>query len=113
MSVGLYMDVHVPLSLVRGLRRRGVDVLTAQEDGANRFSDPDLLRRARELRRILFSQDEDLIVEAVRCQRSGEPFATVVFARQLDVSIGRCVSELEILASAATAEDAEGHVLFL
>jgi predicted nuclease of predicted toxin-antitoxin system len=113
MSVGLYTDVNVPLAVVRGLRRRGVDVLTAQEDGATRLSDPELLRRARELRRILFSQDEDLIVEAVRCQRSGQGFATVVFARQLDVSIGRCISELEILANAAKGEDAEGQVVFL
>ncbi len=67
MSVGLYMDVHVPLPITRGLRRRNVDVLTAQEDQTTRLPDPELLRRARELDRILFSQDEDLIVEAVRC----------------------------------------------
>ena len=69
MSLGLYMDVHVPLPITRGLRRRGVDVLTAQEDQTTRLPDPELLRRARELGRILFSQDEDLIAEAVRCQR--------------------------------------------
>jgi predicted nuclease of predicted toxin-antitoxin system len=113
MSLGLYMDVHVPLAVVRGLRRRGVDVLTAQEDGTTRLSDPELLRRARELGRILFSQDEDLIAEAVRCQRVGESFATVVFARQLDTSIGRCIGELEMLAKSATSEDAEGQVIFL
>jgi predicted nuclease of predicted toxin-antitoxin system len=81
MSLGLYMDVHVPLPITRGLRRRGVDVLTAQDDCTTRFPDADLLRRARERGRILFSQDEDLIVEAVQCQRTGTPFATVVFAR--------------------------------
>ncbi|HOY58598.1 MAG TPA: hypothetical protein PK640_10750 [Verrucomicrobiota bacterium] len=37
--------------------------------------------------RLLFSQDEDLIPEAVRCQRKGTPFATAIFARQLDLSI--------------------------
>ena len=98
MSLGLYMDVQVPRPITRGVRRRGVDVLTAQEDGTARASDPDLLRRARELGRLMFSQDEDLIVEAVRCQRAGEPFATLVFARQLDLSIGRCVADLEALA---------------
>ncbi|HMA94282.1 MAG TPA: DUF5615 family PIN-like protein [Polyangiaceae bacterium] len=113
MSLGLYMDVHVPLSVTRGLRRRGVDVLTAQEDGTARLSDPELLLRALQLGRILFSQDEDLIVEAVRCQRSGEPFASVIFARQLDVSIGRCTGELEILAKGATPEDATGQLIFL
>ncbi len=76
------MDVHVLLPITRGLRRRGVDVLTAREDQTTRLLDPELLRRARELGRILFSQDEDLIAEAVRCQREGEPLATVVFVRQ-------------------------------
>ena len=113
MSLGLYMDVHVPRPITGGLRRRGVDVLTVQEDGAARASDPELLRRARELGRILFSQDEDLIVEAIKCQRVGEPFATVVFARQLDLSIGRCLADLEALAKAALPEDAQGQIIFL
>ena len=113
MSVGLYMDVHAPQPITRGLRRLSVDVLTAQEDGTARASDPDLLRRARELGRILFSQDEDLIVEAARCQRTGEPFATVVFARQMDLSIGRCIADLEALAKAALPEDAQGQIIFL
>ena len=113
MSLGLYMDVHVPLPITRGLRRRGVDVLTAQEDQTTRLLDPELLRRAHELGRILFSQDEDLITEAVRCQREREPFATVVFARQLDLSIGRCIGELETLAKTALPADAQGQIIFL
>ena len=32
MSVRLYMDVHVRRAVTAGLRLRGVDVLTAQED---------------------------------------------------------------------------------
>ena len=103
----------MPLPITRGLRRRGVDVLTAQEDGTTRFADADLLRRARERGRILFSQDEDLIVEAAQCQRAGTPFATVIFARQLDLSIGRSVADLEALAKAALPEDAEGQIIFL
>lgn len=40
MSVKLYMDVHVRRAVTDGLRLRGVDVLTAQEDGAGEFDDP-------------------------------------------------------------------------
>ena len=113
MSLGLYMDVHVPLPITRGLRRRAVNVLTSQEDQTTRLSDPELLRRVRELGRILFSQDEDLIAEAVGCQRRGEPFATVVFARQLDLSIGRCIGQSETLSKAALPQDAQGQIIFL
>lgn len=33
MAVGLYMDVHVPEAISEQLRRRGVDVVTAIDDG--------------------------------------------------------------------------------
>jgi len=112
-SLGLYMDVHVPLPITRGLRRRGVDVLTAQDDNAQRLRDPQLLDRATGLGRLLFSEDSDLVAEAVRRQREGVPFATVIYARQLDVSIGRCIADLEALSKAAGPEDAQGQVIFL
>ena len=64
MSLALYMDVHVPAAITRGLRRRGVDVLTAQEDGTTRLEDPDLLDRAGAVGRILFTRDEDLLAVA-------------------------------------------------
>lgn len=49
MSVALYMDVHVRRAVTNGLRLRGVDVITAQEDGTARWSDDRLLDRAGEL----------------------------------------------------------------
>ncbi len=55
MSVKLYMDVHVRRAVTDGLRLRGVDVLTALEDGAAELEDPALLDRATELGRVLFS----------------------------------------------------------
>ncbi len=60
MSIALYMDVHVHRAITTGLRMRGVDVITAQEDGYRRALDPDLLDRATALGRVLFSQDDDL-----------------------------------------------------
>jgi hypothetical protein len=107
------MDVQVPLAITRGLRRRGIDVLTAQQDGAGRLPDPELLNRARTLERILFSQDEDLVVEAVRRQRANEDFATVVYAPQLDLSIGRCIADLEVLAKVGKREDLCGQIIFI
>ena len=55
MSVGLYMDVHVPAAITRGLLLRGVDVLTAQLDSAAHLNDSDLLVRATDLGRVLLS----------------------------------------------------------
>jgi Domain of unknown function (DUF5615) len=84
------MDVHVPNAITVGLRLRRVDVLTAQEDGAGRPSDAQLLARATALGRVLFSQDEDLLREAAQRQQQGVSFAGVICAHQLKVTIGQC-----------------------
>ena len=73
-------------------------MLTAQADGAAEFQDADLLNRATALGRVLFTQDEDLLIEGVRRQRSGEPFAGILYAHQLRVTIGQCIDELELIA---------------
>jgi len=107
------MDVHVPLAITRGLRRRGVDVLTSQQDRTTRLLDDQLLDRASQLGRILFTRDPDLLAEAAMRLRSGRQFSTVVFARQTEVSIGRCVTDLEIIAKTATSQEAANQVLYL
>jgi len=94
----LYMDENVRGSITRGLRRRGVDVLTVQEDGREESEDPDVLRRASELQRLLYTEDQDLLAVAADWQRRGEEFAGVVYAHQVYVTIGRCVNDLELIA---------------
>ncbi|MBE0540515.1 MAG: DUF5615 family PIN-like protein [Verrucomicrobia bacterium] len=113
MSFALYMDQHVPAAITRGLRRRGVDVVTSAEDGTAAWEDPQLLDRAGALGRILFTRDSDLLAEATRRLRAGEQFATVVHAAQLEVSIGRCVTDLEIIAKAGLPEETVGQVIYL
>ena len=105
MSVGLYFDVHVRRAILNGLRVRGVDVLTAQEDGAAEYEDPELLDRSTTLGRVLFTQDDDLLREAKQRQQVGKTFAGVVYAHQLNVSIGQCITDLELIAQASEAAE--------
>ena len=113
MPVGLYMDVHVPRGITNSLRIRGVDVVTAQEDGADRMTDAELLSRATVLGRALFTYDDDLIVEAVRRQQAGAAFAGVAYAHPLRISIGACVRDLELIARAAEPSELEGRMEYL
>ncbi len=107
------MDVHVRRAVSTALLGRAVDVLTAQTDGAAQLDDPELLDRATELGRVLFSQDEDLLAEATSRQRSDRPFAGVVYAHQLYVTIGQCVNDLELIAKVGNPEDLANRVQFL
>ena len=92
---------------------RKVDAVTAHEDAAGTLSDSDLLDRAGRLGRVLFTQDDDLVIEAVGRQRDHIPFSGVIYAHQLRTSIGRCIQDLELIARAGENEDMVNRIEFL
>ena len=106
----LYLDVHVPAAIAAELRRRGVDVLTAQEDGTTELEDDDLLIRASSFGRLLFTQDIRFKALAEDWQREARPFAGLVFGHQLHGSIGQYIRDLELIAKATEASDWSGQV---
>ncbi len=109
----LYMDHHVPSAITSGLRNRGVDVLTAEEDGSARLDDDPLLDRATSLGRVLFSQDQDLLVIAHRRLQTGMAFSGVVYAHQLGISMGQAVRDLELIAKILDPDDMQNRVEYL
>ena len=107
------MDVHIPAAITEGLRLRGVDVLTAQEDGERRLPDEKLLDRATALGCVLFTQDDDLLREAAERQRYGVAFAGIIYGHQLNVTIGQCIRDLELIAQVNGPEDCANRVEYL
>jgi hypothetical protein len=101
MPLALYMDVHVPRAVTNGLRRRDVDVITAQEDGDAAINRP------------LYTQDDDLLAEAHRRQTEGVSFAGVIYSHQLHSPIGRCVNDLEIIAKSCEIDDLMNRIEFI
>lgn len=113
MPVSLYMDEQVQSAITRGLRRRGVDVLTVQEDGFRHADDEAILDRAMALSRVVFSRDEDFLAHAAHRQAAGIPFAGVVYAHPLPALIGQCVNDLELIASVYDPVDMANRVEYL
>jgi hypothetical protein len=105
MTVGLYFDVHIDHAIAAQLRLRQVDVLTAQEDGAARLADHLLLQRASELGRPLVTHDIRLHAMANDWQRQDRAFFGLIFGHLMQVSIGRCVADLELIAKATDPPD--------
>ena len=113
MPIPLFMDQHVPRAITVGLRVRGLDVLTAYEDNASGWADSAILDRATALGRIVFTQDDDFLVEANRRLNNGISFGGIVYAHQLHVSIGTCVIQLELIAKVAEPHEIANSVFFL
>ena len=109
----LYMDQHIPRAITVGLRMRGIEVISAYEDGSAELDDSALLNRANDLGCVLFTQDDDLLKEAAKRQKSGTSFLGVIYAHQLSVSIGGCINDLEIIGKAAKPEELFNSVIFL
>ena len=107
------MVVHIRRAVTFGLRLRGIDVLTAQEDGSAELTDPELLDRANKLERIIFSQDDDLLREANRRNKVGETFSGVIYAHQLNISVGQCISDLALIAHATEPNEWMNTVVYL
>ena len=113
MAIKFYMDQHIPRSITSGLRLRGVDVLTTQEDGTEEATDSALLDRATDLARVLFTFDDDLLVEASHRQKLNKHFSGLVYASLQDVSIGKCIRDLEIIAKAGEPAELSDFVVYL
>jgi Domain of unknown function (DUF5615) len=113
MTTALYMDEHVHRSITIGLRLRHIDVMTVQEDGRTGSRDSQILDRAMEIERILFTQDDDFLVEAQRRQTAGIDFSGIIYAHQLGISIGNCIRDLELIAQVTTFDELTNMIRYL
>jgi hypothetical protein len=102
-SVPLYMDIHIAAAVTAELRRRGVDVLTAQEDGRRTRADPVLLDRATQLGRAFVTHDSDFLAEGRRRQRAGVEFGGVLYSHELRITIGELIDSPHFVAEASDA----------
>ena len=112
MPLADYMDVHVPAGVSEGLRRKRIDVRTAQEDSAGQISDEELLTRATTIGRVLFTQDSDFLEIAARWQRQGITFDGVLFAPQ-GTPMGRMIEDAELCLAGMTVDEFQNRLIHL
>ena len=109
----LSMDVHLKVVITVGLRRRRIDVVTAQEDGGAHLEDVALVDHATTLQRVLFSQDDDLLAIARNRQATGVFFAGLIYGHQLAATVGKYVLDLEGVCQVLDREDMANRIEYL
>ena len=113
MTIALYMDVHIPQAITTQLRRRNIDILTAQEDNTIELPDDQLLERSTALGRVLFTHDIRFRALAENWQRENKPFGGLIFGHQIGATIGQFVKDLEFIAQASDPEDWQNMVEYI
>lgn len=102
------MDEHVPATVTEGLRRRGVNVLTAQEAGLRSATDEEHLKWAREKNYIIFTQGADFL----RLHATGVPHQGIIYAHQ-QTPVREIMRGLMLIHDILSPEDMVNHVEFL
>lgn len=113
MTLALYFDENMAHAIAIGLRVRGVDVLTAQEDSRRKTDDSVLLDHAGALGRVMVSFDADMLAIGTQRQRDGIPFIGIIYAHPTCVSVGRLLQELELVATVGEPRDVANTILYL
>jgi predicted nuclease of predicted toxin-antitoxin system len=107
------MDHNVHAAITAGLRQRGVDCLSALDDGMSAASDESILTRARELGRVVFTQDMDFLEITAAWLEKAIPFAGVIYGRQMGITIGQAVIDLELFAKLLQPKEMENKLEYI
>jgi predicted nuclease of predicted toxin-antitoxin system len=110
---GFYMDEQVPSAITRALRRRGLDILTVQDDGMAAQPDSEILARSIVLDRVLFTRDKDFLREGARLLREGTSFPGIIYAHTDKVSHAACIEELALMDAAGSDSDLRERIIHL
>jgi hypothetical protein len=111
--LAFYMDHNLPAPITNGLRQRGIDVLSALEDGASAWPDAQILERATQLGRVVVTNDRDFLRLARDHWRSGQEFGGVVYGPQRKLEIGQCILDLELIAHTIEPEEMANRIEYL
>ena len=107
-TIKFYTDEHIPHAVVRGLRARGLDVLSVKEAGLLSATDAEHLERACGEGRVLVTCDADFL----RLAPAWPNHAGIAFApRQL--TVGAFLAGLGLLYDYLDAAEMVGHIEFL
>lgn len=103
-----YTDEQVSKAVIKGLERRGVDVLTTVSADMLGSDDRAQLAFATREGRVLYTQDDDFL----RLHASGTQHAGIVYAAQ-GKSVGEVLRGLMLIYDVLDANEMKNHVEFL
>jgi hypothetical protein len=108
-EIRFQLDEHVAKAVAQALRRRGVDVVTADEAGLLTAPDVAVLDRARASGRVLVTHDADFL----RLHAEGRAHAGIAYCPQGTRTIGQLTVGLVLIHDVLEPDEMVGRVEFL
>ncbi len=106
----IYADENIERSIIDGLRRRKVEVVSAMELGYLGKPDEFHIKKSSEIKAVILTHDIDFlrIINSQGIKHTG-----IIFSHPKNVSIGQCIRGIELIANILTDKDMENHMEFL
>jgi len=106
----VYADENIERTIIEGLRRRGIDIISAVEIGYKGKSDLFHIKKANEMKAVILTHDVDFlrIVDTMKIKHRG-----IIFAHSKDLSIGECIRGVELIVNVLDEREMENHIEFL
>ena len=111
--IRLYADENVDDRIIRGLRLRGIDIVTVVEAGMIGKSDPAQLSRAELEDRVLLTSDQDFLQLHLRWLQGGKGHSGIIYYSQFHVSVGTCIWGVKFILDLLTPEEMRNHLEFI
>jgi hypothetical protein len=108
-----FVDQHVNGAIVTGLRRRGMDLVTAHERGLSAADDEILLAAAANEGRLMVTNDTDFLVWHSKWQAAGRSHAGIIYWHQDKLPVGEAINRILQYATFVSAALAANAVKFL
>lgn len=105
-AVRYFTDQHLPQPVVEGLKRRGIDVLTAHEADRCTLPDIDQLEFAKNESRVIVTFDSDFL----DLHDAGHSHHGIAWCPATKYGIGELVQMLVLLHAVLTPDDMKDHV---
>lgn len=103
-----YADEHVSSSIVKGLRLRGIEVMTTKEAGLLGANDEDHIVFAKREERVILTQDDDFL----RLHSKGAQHCGIVYAHQR-TPIGNIIRGIMLVCQVLDSNEMKNHIEFL
>lgn len=107
-EIRFYVDEHIARSVVAGLKRRGLDVVTTHEAGMRGASDEGQLAYATRWQRVMVTKDDDFL----RLHAQGFEHSGIAFGPG-DASIGVIIRGLVLIHLILDDDEMRNPVEFL
>jgi predicted nuclease of predicted toxin-antitoxin system len=109
----IYTDENVDIRVAQGLRNRGIDALTAQENGMTGSTDLEHFNYAYQMQAVIFTHDRHFLEIAKKLIEAGKSHWGVIFVSMNKLSVGECIKKLAVYADMLTLDDMKNQIEFL